>query len=321
MPNPSLKKSLLSTLVALTLASSAVAADFPSRDIRLIVPWSAGGGTDGISRKISNLAAEELPVSIYAENISGAVSATGLTQMMRARPDGHTLSVLTYDSVITVPRSQLVPGYSLDKMTPIARITQESDAVVVSKRSGLTSFEELIEAAKAEPGSVRIGVMPEGSGPYLAARRLEEMTGADFNIITYPGAAAAESEALLSGEIDAAIASLGDFAGLIESGDIHGVAELSSEQNPSYSDVPPISELGIDLESGSFIVLVAPENTPEETIQALEDAYFEAYSSDEFQQWVAQVGVTPSWLGSEEVGEWMEARQAETFALMDELGL
>lgn len=321
MPNSIIKKSLLSTLAALTLASSAVAADFPSRDIRLIVPWSAGGGTDGISRKISNLAEEELPVSIYAENISGAVSATGLTQMMRARPDGHTLSVLTYDSVITVPRSELVPGYSLDKMIPIARITQESDAIVVSKRSGLTSFEELIEAAKAEPGTVRIGVMPEGSGPYLAARRLEDITGADFNIITYPGAAAAESEALLSGEIDAAIASLGDFAGLIDSGDVHGIAELSSEQNPSYSNVPPISELGIDLESGSFIVLVAPANTPGEAIQTLENAYSEAYSSDEFQQWVAQVGVTPSWLGSEEVGEWMEARQEETFALMDELGL
>ena len=321
MPNSSIKKNLLSTLAALTLASSAVAADFPSRDIRLIVPWSAGGGTDGISRKISNLAEEELPVSIYAENISGAVSATGLTQMMRARPDGHTLSVLTYDSVITVPRAELVPGYSLDKMIPIARITQESDAIVVSKRSGLTSFEELIEAAKAEPGTVRIGVMPEGSGPYLAARRLEDITGADFNIITYPGAAAAESEALLSGEIDAAIASLGDFAGLIDSGDVHGIAELSSEQNPSYSDVPPISELGIDLESGSFIVLVAPANTPGEAIQTLENAYSEAYSSDEFQQWVAQVGVTPSWLGSEEVGEWMEARQEETFALMDELGL
>ncbi len=321
MPTHAIKKGLISTLAALTLVSSVAAEDFPTRDIRLIVPWSAGGGTDGISRKISNLAEEQLPVSIYAENISGAVSATGLTQMMRARPDGHTLSVLTYDSVITVPRSQLVPGYSLDKMKPIARITQEADAIVVSKRSGFTSFEELIEAAKAKPGSVRIGVMPEGSGPYLAARRLEEMTGASFNIITYPGAAAAESEALLSGEIDAAIASLGDFAGLIDSGDLLGVVEFSSEQNPSYPDVPPISDLGMNLESGSFIILVAPANTPDEAIQTLETAYHEAFASDEFQEWVAQVGVTPSWLGSEEVDEWMEARQAETFALMDELDL
>ncbi|WP_148255506.1 Bug family tripartite tricarboxylate transporter substrate binding protein [Aidingimonas lacisalsi] len=321
MPTHSLRTLLTGTLAALTLVSSVAAADFPNRDIRLIVPWSAGGGTDGISRKISDLAEDHLPVSIYAENITGAVSATGLMQLIRSRPDGHTLSVMTYDSVITVPRSELVPGYSLDKMTPIARITQEADAVVVSERSGFSDFDELIEAAKAEPDTVRIGVMPEGSGPYLAARRLEEMTGADFNIITYPGAAAAESEALLSGEIDAAIASLGDFAGLIDSGDVRGVAELASEQNPTYQDVPPISELGFELESGSFIVLVAPENTPEDVIQTIESAYHDAFTSDEFQQWVAKVGVTPSWLGSEKVADWMYARQQETYELMDELEL
>lgn len=321
MPTHKIMNRMFCFLGASLLASSAIAADFPQRDIRLIVPWAAGGGTDGISRKISNLAEQNLPVSIYAENITGAVSATGLTQMMRSRPDGHTLSVLTYDSVITVPRAELVPGYSLDKMTPIARITQEADAIVASRQSGFESLEELIETAKAEPGTVRIGVMPEGSGPYLAARRLENMTGADFNIITYPGAAAAESEALLSGEIDAAIASLGDFSGLIESGDVQGLAELSSEQNPTYPDVPPISENGIDLESGSFIVLVAPANTPEDAIQTLETAYQEAFDSDEFQQWVSRIGVTPSWLGSDEVDDWMRARQEQVFALMDELEL
>lgn len=316
-----LKKSMATALSALALVSSVAAADFPMRDIRLIVPWPAGGGTDAISRKISNLAEEQLPVSIYAENISGAVSATGLMQMIQSRPDGQTLGVLTYDSVITVPRSELVPGYDLDKMSYIARITQESDALVVSSGSGFTSFEELINAAKENPGEVRIGVMPKGSGPYLAALRIEKATGADFNIITYPGAAAEESEAMLSGEIDGAIASLGDFAGLIESGDIQGVAELSSKQNPSYPNVPPISELGYELESGSFIVLATPEGTPEDSIEVLENAYKQAFESEEFQQWVAQVGVTPSWLGSSEVKDWLNDRQSETYSLMDELGL
>lgn len=321
MPITRFNKLIITTLGALTFASSGVAADFPSRDIRLIVPWSAGGGTDAIARKISNLAEEELPVSIYAENISGAVSATGLMQMIQSRPDGHTLGILTYDSVITVPRGELVPGYDLDKMSFIARITQESDALVVSSRSGFANFEELISAAKENPGQVRIGVMPEGSGPYLAALRIEKATGADFNIITYPGAAAEEAEAMLSGEIDGAIASLGDFAGLIQSGDVIGVTELSSEQNPSYPDVPPISELGHELESGSFVVLAAPSDTPDEAISTLENVYKGAFESEEFQEWVAQVGVTPSWLGSANVENWLKERQSETYSLMDELGL
>ena len=308
-------------LGACIISASAAAADFPTRDIRLIVPWPAGGGADAISRKISNIAEQDLPKSIYVENIAGAVTATGLIQMTNARPDGHTVGVLTYDSVITLPRGQMVPGYSLDNMKPIARITSEADAIVVSKHSGINSFEELIEAAKANPGQIRLGVAPKGSGPYLSAIQLEKLLDVDFNVITYAGSSAAEAEALLSGELDAAISSLGDFSGIIESGDAKGVIELTSVQNLTYTDVPTISSKGHDLQTGSFIVLAAPANTPDEAVATLEAAFKTAYDSAEFQDWLAQVGVTPDWLSSDEVPVWIDDLQTRTFSLMDELGL
>ncbi|MBW6390193.1 Bug family tripartite tricarboxylate transporter substrate binding protein [Billgrantia antri] len=312
---------LAGAVLAAVVAVPAVQADFPQRDIRMIVPWPAGGGADAISRKISNLAEQSLPTSIYVENIGGAVTATGLMQLAKARPDGHTIGVLTYDSVVTLPRGNMVPGYSLEELEPFARVTQEADAIVVSKQSGYSSYEELIEAAKENPGTVRIGVAPQGSGPYLAVRRLEAATGVSFNVISYPGSSTAEAEALLSGEIDAAISSLGDFSGILSSGDALGVVELSDSQNPAYPDVPPISEFGVELETGSFIVLAAPANTPEDAIATLESAYHEAYQSDEFQQWVTIIGVTPGWLGSEEVNEWIDSYQERTFEAMDELNL
>ncbi|WP_016855142.1 Bug family tripartite tricarboxylate transporter substrate binding protein [Halomonas smyrnensis] len=312
----------LATAALAAVASVPVAqADFPQRDIRMIVPWPAGGGADAISRKISSLAEESLPTSIYVENIGGAVTATGLMQLAKARPDGHTIGVLTYDSVVTLPRGNMVPGYSLDKLEPFARVTQEADAIVVSKQSGFSSYEELIEAARANPGTVRIGVAPQGSGPYLAVRRLEAATGVSFNVISYPGSSTAEAEALLSGEIDAAISSLGDFSGILSSGDAMGVVELSGSQNPAYPDVPPISEFDVELETGSFIVLAAPANTSEEAIETLESTYHQAFESEEFQQWVTGIGVTPGWLGSDEVNEWIEDYQQRTFAAMDELDL
>lgn len=312
----------LATAALAAVASVPVAqADFPQRDIRMIVPWPAGGGADAISRKISSLAEESLPTSIYVENIGGAVTATGLMQLAKARPDGHTIGVLTYDSVVTLPRGNMVPGYSLDKLEPFARVTQEADAIVVSKQSGYSSYEELIEAARANPGTVRIGVAPQGSGPYLAVRRLEAATGVSFNVISYPGSSTAEAEALLSGEIDAAISSLGDFSGILSSGDAMGVVELSGSQNPAYPDVPPISEFDVELETGSFIVLAAPANTSEEAIETLESTYHQAFESEEFQQWVTGIGVTPGWLGSDEVNEWIEDYQQRTFAAMDELDL
>ena len=312
----------LSTMaILLAVAGGTIAADFPTRDIRYIVPWPAGGGVDGISRKINSIAEQSIDKSIFVENIGGAVTATGLMQMSKARPDGQTIAALTYDSIITLPRGEMVPGYSLDNMRYIARITKEADAIVVSTSSGITSYEELIAAAKAEPGTVRIGVAPEGSGPYLAVKRLQKAAGVEFNVIAYPGSSSAETEALLSGEIVAAISSLGDFNGIIESGDAMGVIELSSEQNPSYPDVPPISEKGIDLETGSFIVLAAPAKTPDDVIASLESIYKTAYDSEEFQSWITKVGVTPSWLGAAEVQDWVDNLQSTTFGVMDELGL
>jgi len=316
-----LKNQLVCVIGACLLASTAAAADYPSRDIRLIVPWPAGGGADAISRKLGSIAEQQMPVSIYIENIAGAVTASGLMQMTRARPDGHTIGVLTYDSVITLPRGKMVPGYSLDNMTPIARITSEADAIVVSEKSGFTDFKQLIDAAKAKPNTVRVGVAPRGSGPFLAVRRLEKQAGVKFNVITYPGSSSAEAEALLSGELDAAISSLGDFSGVIESGDVKGVVELSSIQNPSFPSVPPINTLGYDLETGSFILLAAPKNTPEEVIASLETSFKDAFESEEFQTWVSGVGVTPNWLGANDVQDWINTLQSETFKVMDELDL
>ncbi|WP_413285797.1 Bug family tripartite tricarboxylate transporter substrate binding protein [Vibrio sp. MA40-2] len=317
----SMKMRLSFLLSGILLASSVSAAVFPTRDIRMIVPWPAGGGADAISRKISNIAEKELPNSIYVENIGGAITATGLMQMTKSRPDGHTIGVLTYDSIITLPRGNMVPGYSLDKMKPIARITKEADAFVVSKKSGFNSLTEVIAAAKKNPNTVRVGVAPKGSGPYLAIKRLEKMLNVDFNVISYPGSSTAEAEALLSGELDAAISSLGDFNGIISSGDAKGLVELSSEQNPSFPSVPPISSLGYKIETGSFILISAPNRTPDDVIAILESAYKKAYESKEFQEWVAKVGVTPSWLDSKQTSEWITDLQTTTFSVMDEFDL
>lgn len=314
-------RKFLLALGACVVAATTAMADSPARDIRVIVPWPAGGGADAISRKISNIAEQELSQSIYVENIAGAVTATGLIQMTNARPDGHTVGMLTYDSVITLPRGEMVPGYALDNMRLIARITSEPDAIVVAQQTGIETFEQLIERAKENPGEVRIGVAPVGSGPYLSAIQLEQLLDVDFNVITYAGSSSASSEALLSGELDAAISSLGDFSGIIESGDVRGVVELSSVQNETYTDVPTISSKGYDLQTGSFLVLAAPADTPDDVAETLEATFKAAYETEEFQSWLAQIGVTADWLGSDGVNDWVDGLQTRMFRLMDDLEL
>lgn len=301
------------------VATPALAQDFPQKDVRVVVPWGAGGGTDGIVRKITTLAEDALGGTMYVENVEGGASATGIMEVMNSTADGHTVGALTYDSVVTVPRQGLLASYSLDKLDPIARITSEPDAIMVGKDAPYQNFQALLEAAKASPGEVRVGIQNIGSRTHLAMLQLEEMTGSDFDLIAYPGGAAPQKEALLSGEVDVVVTSLGDFAPLIQSGDAKGIVEFSTSRNPTYSDVPTTSEEGVDLQVGSFILLAVPADTPDAAREALIAAYQSAYESDEFQNWVADVGVTPSWISGEDARSWMNATQAELFKVMDEV--
>ncbi|MPZ10625.1 MAG: tripartite tricarboxylate transporter substrate binding protein [Kiloniellaceae bacterium] len=309
----------LAGVLACLAATGAAAQDYPSRDVRMVVPWGAGGGTDGIVRKVSTIAEKELGGTIYVENIEGGISATGVMQAMSARPDGYTIASLTYDSVVTVPWQKLLPGYNLEKLALIARITSEADAIIASADASYGTFEELIAAAKEQPGEIQVAIQNLGSRTHLTMLRLEGMTGAKFDLIAYPGGAAPQKEALLSGEVDYAVTSLGDFASLLDAGDAKGIVEFSDAPNPAYKDVPIAKDAGVDLEMGSFIVLAAPAGTPDDVIAELEDAYKAAYDSGEFQNWVAKVGVTPSWLGSGEVTDWANQTQGDLFTLMQDL--
>lgn len=306
-------------ILACLAATGAAAQDYPSRDVRMVVPWGAGGGTDGIVRKVSTIAEKQLGGTIYVENIEGGISATGVMQAMSARPDGYTIASLTYDSVVTVPWQKLLPGYNLEKLALIARITSEPDAIIASADAPYGTFEELIAAAKEQPGEIQVAIQNLGSRTHLTMLRLEGMTGTKFDLIAYPGGAAPQKEALLSGEVDYAVTSLGDFASLLDGGDAKGIVEFSDAPNPAYKDVPIAKDAGVDLEMGSFIVLAAPAGTPDDVIAELEEAYKAAYDSGEFQSWVAKVGVTPSWLGSGEVTGWANRTQGDLFTLMQDL--
>ncbi|MGQ7848210.1 Bug family tripartite tricarboxylate transporter substrate binding protein [Granulosicoccus sp. 3-233] len=307
------------TVATLSLVCGPALAEYPERDIRVVVPWGAGGGTDGIVRKLTTIAEGQLNTSMYVENIEGGISATGISEVMSARPDGYTIGMLTYDSVITVPWQALLPNYKLDRLELIARVTSEPDALIAAASSPYESLSDVLEAAKAAPGKVRIGMQNIGSRLHLAALQLQQETGTEFKLIAYPGGAAQQKEAMLNGEVELVTTSLGDFSSLLNEDSARGIVEFSDTPNPTYSDVPTAADEDLSLRMGSFIVVAAPAGVSEEVVGKIEAAYRFALDSDEFQSWVADVGVTPNWLGSDEVGAWASDTQAGIFKQLDEL--
>ncbi len=165
---------------------------------------------------------------------------------MSARADGYTIGALTYDSIVTVPYQNMLPTYSMDKLKLIARITSEPDAIIVDASSDYQTLQDLVDAAKADPGQIRVAVQNLGGRVHLTLLQLQKLTGAEFKIVSYPGGAAPQKEAILSDEVDVALTSLGDFSNLIDDGTVRGIVEFSTAKNPTY-DVPTSEEAGIDL--------------------------------------------------------------------------
>lgn len=298
------KQLALSAVIA--VSGSAAFAEFPDQDLRIIVPWGAGGGTDGIVRKIASIAEADFGHSIYIENIEGGVSATGISQLMSAGADGYTIGALTYDSVVTVPWQGLLADYDLDRLTFVARVTAEPDALIASTNSTFETLEDVVSAAQEAPGKLKIGMQNVGSRLHLALLQLQDERDVKFNLIAYPGGAAGQKEAMLNGEVDLVATSLGDFSSMLDGGNARGVVEFSDIRNPTYTDVPTAAEEGLNLRMGSFIVFAAPDGTPDDVVAKLEATFQAAYESDAFQSWLAKVGVTPAWLDTDAVTPWVE---------------
>lgn len=315
-------KKVFVLLACLILASATLFAQgapevYPSKDIEFIISAGAGGGTDAISRKVSMLAEKELGSSIYFVNKPGADDAVGPNFLMGAKPDGYSIGNLNYGSIINAPFTGLIKGYDLDKLVIFALITQEPDAIMVGKNSPYKTFDALIDAAKANPGKIRIADQGIGSRVSLLALKIQELYGVEFNMISYKSSAP-QREAILNGEVDAAITSLGDFAPILSSGDAVGVVEFSTKRNGGYPEVPTSKELGLSdtLLSGSFLTLAVPAGTPEAIIEKLTQAYGAATNSKEFIDWTSTVGVTPDFKSGAELKTFLATKiEGETKAL------
>ena len=320
----------ISLLGILLMVGAVPGEEYPVKDIRHIIPWSAGGGTDTAMRGFVHYAEKYLPVvkkpvAIYSENLTGAQSGIGVLELMKSKPDGYTVGTLTWDSVITVPYYDLVPGYDLEKLEFICTVTVHATSLVVGQDAPWQTLDEFIADAKKRPGEIKAAVDGIGGGSHLGYLKWEEAAGIELKYIPYPGGAGGQIEALLSGEVDVVGSTgFGDYFPILDSGDARGLAIFAPARLPKNPDVPTMTELGYDVVHGSFVIVAAPAGTPEEVVKILERAFYKAHHSAEFRDWLAKVGVEASWLDSEATTKWALEFQQGEFALikmLEEQGL
>jgi tripartite-type tricarboxylate transporter receptor subunit TctC len=275
---------LVFALVGVLCTSAASSQEFPTRLIKIIVPYPAGGGVDGLARPIAERLSRLWGQSVIIENKPGASTMIGGAEVARATPDGHTL-FFTSDSSIT-SNPHLFKKMLYDPIKELAPVTQLIDLhqfVLVHPSVGANTMKELVALAKSKPNALNYGSYGKGSQPHLLFEMLRKETGAQIQQIAYRGIAPAITAAI-SGEVQMTLGSVAVAAGHIESKKLKALAIGRETRMPLHPEIPTLKEAGFpDIEPRSWFGLFAPAGTPPSVIGKIQKDVAAVLKEPEFE--------------------------------------
>lgn len=260
--------------------------DFPSEQIELIVPWSAGGGTDQTARQLGSAAEDTCGTDVIVSNQTGSTGAVGFRAAANAEPNGYTVGVATVE--ISMINHLGIADVTPDDVQGVMQYNFDPAAVSVAAGSDIQSLDDFVQAAKSQD-ALRVGTSGTGSIWHIAAAGMANEVGGQMTNVPFNGAAPA-IQAVLGGHVEATTASGAEVASQVESGDLRPLATMGEERVDILPDTPTLKEEGIDWTSGAWRGLVVPPDTPDERVQALNDCFKQAYDSDGFQSFMEENG-------------------------------
>ncbi len=260
------------TMSLLTSARLANAEEiYPSRPIRLIVPFPPGGPTDVMGRLISAALSDQLGQQVYVDNRPGAGSTLAGKIAANAEPDGYTLLLGSAATFAIGPTLYPNAEYDPKRFEPVAMVADVPYVMVASPKAPIANFAELIAYAKAHPGKLNFGV-PNGAPPHMLAAWFKSLTNIDVVLVTYRGGANVLSD-LLGGQIDLAVETSSILLPQLREGKVRPLGTPSPKRLADLPDVPTMAELGVpDFIASSWTGIVAPPETSNAIVDKLNRA-------------------------------------------------
>jgi len=286
----------MKTVVALVLwvSLSAYAQPFPSKPVRLIVPFPPGGAVDYYARAVQNRLQETLGQPILVENRSGAGGMLGADLVVKAAPDGYTLLVGNIASLAMNVGLYSKMTYDPRKdLTPIIRTVAVNYVMTVHPSVPARSVKELIDHAKANPGKLSYGSAGSGSAPHLATELLKQRAGIDMLHVPFKGGGPMVAD-LLGGQIHIVIADQANLMPHVKAGKLRALAVGTLERSASYPDIPTIAESGFPgFEARAWQGIAGPANLPADIVRQLNAAFARAMAFPEVHQRLLDGGLDP----------------------------
>lgn len=265
---------LRATLLAgcfMALAMPAIAqTNYPDQPIRIIVPFTPGGGTDFLSRTVAAKLSETTKWNVVAENRAGAGGTVGISAAARAQPNGYEIVMGQTDNLAVAPSLYRKLTYDpIKDFSPIGIVGEAPLIVVANKNSPYKTLDDLIQAARKSPGTINYGSPGSGTITHLAAELLQQKANIKLVHVPYKGSGPAMTD-LLGGQVPVIFTSIPSSAPQIKSGSVIPLAVTSPRRSPAMPDVPTVAELGYpDFDVRVWYGLLAPAHTPAPIVQTL----------------------------------------------------
>ena len=260
---------ILAAVSACLVACAALAQEYPSRPVRVVVPFAAGGPNDTIARLVAQKLAESLGQPFPVENRPGAGGNIGTDYAAKSTPDGYTLLSAGPGSLIVNPLMGKVPYDTQRDFAPIALLARAPNALVAYPALPAHSVAELIALARARPGAINYASGGEGSTPHLAAALFASMAGVELTHVPYKGTAPATTD-LIGGQVQIAFLGVPAVLPHIRSGKLRVLAVTGLRRSPELPEVPTVSESGVPgYEVSPWYGLLAPAGTPRAIVARL----------------------------------------------------
>jgi len=293
------------------VSRSALAQTYPTRPIRWVVPYPAGGATDLISRLMAQWLSERVGQPVVVDNRPGGGTTLATQAVVSSPPDGYTLLFTASTHTINVSLQQL-PFNFLRDITLVAGLSELPLVLDVSPKLPVKDLKEFVAYAKANPGKVNVASFGAATISHLAIEFFKVTTGVDVVHVPYRGGAQIMTD-LISGQIQAAVDSLPSSLPHIKSGKIRGLALLSAQRSPVLPDLPVAGEIIPGLEVRTFSGLGVPSGTPPEIVARLNKEINAGLANPTIKARFADVGASPVIMSSAEANAFVKA-QTEKWA-------
>jgi tripartite-type tricarboxylate transporter receptor subunit TctC len=283
--------SLAAASVGWPAIGPALAAEWPTKAIRVVVPYAAGSATDLVPRTVFEQVGQQVGQSFIVENRPGGGTTIGSAQVKAAEPDGHTILVHS-NAIVTVPAIQLNVPYDpvqdFSGLTPLGNVPL---VLVIAPSKGINNVKELVAKAKAKPGELNYGAAGIGTPPHLAMERFRLAAGFEGQLVPFKGAPEALTE-VMTGRIDIYFCPITPALPLIRDGKVLALAVSSSKRASALPDVPTTIEAGVpesdlDFWVGAFV----PKKTPRDVVAKMQAEIVKAINNPATKSKLATLGV------------------------------